>query len=182
MEDAEGSTSIAAEIGTSRGSVIGAVALSSYDGFVCSDPLPVFNTGRVNLTMPYTSVTGQWLVRFLGYIPPTGTVNGSSLCRIYDSSFGYADLVYSTGGVLTLYIYDTFGTLISTLGPGGFAVDGKHLQYQIQAKQNGASIDFSLAPPGARHRNVFNVVMREPAAAGTAPGAITSITTRPGNP
>lgn len=145
MEDAEGSTSIAAEIGTSRGSVIGAVALSSYDGFVCSDPLPVFNTGRVNLTMPYTSVTGQWLVRFLGYIPPTGTVNGSSLCRIYDSSFGYADLVYSTGGVLTLYIYDTFGTLISTLGPGGFAVDGKHLQYQIQAKQNGASIDFTVA-------------------------------------
>ena len=49
-------------------------------------------------------------------------------------------------------------------------------------ERHGASIDFSLAPPGARHRNVFNVVMRQPAAAGTAPGAITSITTRPGNP
>ncbi|MES2715869.1 MAG: ATP-binding protein [Pseudomonadota bacterium] len=29
--------------------------------------------------------------------------------------------------------------------------------------RHGASIDFSLAPPGARHRNVFNVVMRQPA-------------------
>jgi two-component system sensor histidine kinase PilS (NtrC family) len=47
-------------------------------------------------------------------------------------------------------------------------------------ERHGASIDFSLAPPGARHRNVFNVVMRQPAAA-TAPGVVTSITTRPGN-
>lgn len=145
MEDAEGSTSIAPEIGTARGQTFGAVALSSYDGFVCSDPLPVFGTGRVGLTMPYTAPTGQWLVRFLGYIPAAGTVNGSSLCRIIDSSFGSVDLVYSTGGVLTLYIYDTFGTLISTLGPGAFAVNGKHLQYQIQAKQNGANIDFTVA-------------------------------------
>lgn len=44
-------------------------------------------------------------------------------------------------------------------------------------ERHGASIDFSLAPPGARHRNVFNVVMRQPAA---APGAVTSITTHPG--
>ncbi len=28
--------------------------------------------------------------------------------------------------------------------------------------RHGASIDFSLAPPGTRHRNVFNVVMRQP--------------------
>ncbi len=38
-------------------------------------------------------------------------------------------------------------------------------------ERHGASIDFSLAPPGARHRNVFNVVMRQPAAAAAAPGA-----------
>jgi two-component system, NtrC family, sensor histidine kinase PilS len=29
-------------------------------------------------------------------------------------------------------------------------------------ERHGASIDFSLAPPGARHRNVFSVMMREP--------------------
>ena len=37
-------------------------------------------------------------------------------------------------------------------------------------ERHGASIDFSLAPPGARHRNVFNVLMRQPlgsAATGT---------------
>jgi two-component system sensor histidine kinase PilS (NtrC family) len=35
-------------------------------------------------------------------------------------------------------------------------------------ERHGASLDFSLAPPGARHRNVFNVTMRQPpAAAGT---------------
>lgn len=33
-------------------------------------------------------------------------------------------------------------------------------------ERHGASIDFSLAPPGARHRNVFNVVMRLAGAAG----------------
>ena len=42
-------------------------------------------------------------------------------------------------------------------------------------ERHGASIDFSLAPPGARHRNLFNVVMRlaaNPAAAGsTGPAA-----------
>jgi two-component system sensor histidine kinase PilS (NtrC family) len=31
-------------------------------------------------------------------------------------------------------------------------------------ERHGASLDFSLAPPGARHRNVFNVVMRQPPA------------------
>ena len=44
-------------------------------------------------------------------------------------------------------------------------------------ERHGASIDFSLAPPGARHRNVFNVVMRQPAA---APGSVTSITSHSG--
>jgi len=29
-------------------------------------------------------------------------------------------------------------------------------------ERHGASIDFSLAPPGARHRNVFKVVMQQP--------------------
>jgi two-component system sensor histidine kinase PilS (NtrC family) len=38
-------------------------------------------------------------------------------------------------------------------------------------ERHGASIEFSLAPPGARHRNVFNVVMREPASPPTAPTA-----------
>jgi two-component system sensor histidine kinase PilS (NtrC family) len=38
-------------------------------------------------------------------------------------------------------------------------------------ERHGASIEFSLAPPGARHRNVFNVVMREPASLPTAPTA-----------
>jgi len=37
--------------------------------------------------------------------------------------------------------------------------------------RHGASMDFSLAPPGARHRNVFNVVMRQPAPAGAASAA-----------
>ncbi len=35
-------------------------------------------------------------------------------------------------------------------------------------ERHGASMDFSLAPPGARHRNVFNVVMREPATGAAA--------------
>jgi len=38
-------------------------------------------------------------------------------------------------------------------------------------ERHGASMDFSLAPPGARHRNVFNVVMRQPAPAGAASAA-----------
>jgi two-component system sensor histidine kinase PilS (NtrC family) len=54
-------------------------------------------------------------------------------------------------------------------------------------ERHGASIDFSLAPPGARHRNVFNVVMCQPApaaaaaaAAATATGATHHISTHPG--
>ncbi len=35
-------------------------------------------------------------------------------------------------------------------------------------ERHGASIDFSLAPPGSRHRNVFHVVMRQAASAGQA--------------
>ena len=41
--------------------------------------------------------------------------------------------------------------------------------------RHGASMDFSLAPPGARHRNVFNVVMRQPAP-GVAASAAASLT------
>ena len=46
-------------------------------------------------------------------------------------------------------------------------------------ERHGASIDFSLAPPGAKHRNVFNVVMRM-ADTGAAPGSPASPTTANG--
>ena len=46
-------------------------------------------------------------------------------------------------------------------------------------ERHGASIDFSLAPPGAKHRNVFNVVMRM-ADTGAAPGSPVSPTTANG--
>ena len=45
-------------------------------------------------------------------------------------------------------------------------------------ERHGASIEFSLAPPGARHRNVFNVMMREPEAGPTA-GTTASPSTAP---
>ncbi|MDH4391385.1 MAG: ATP-binding protein [Aquabacterium sp.] len=46
-------------------------------------------------------------------------------------------------------------------------------------ERHGASMDFNLAPPGSRHRNVFNVVMRA-ADTGTAAGAPASPTTASG--
>ncbi len=47
-------------------------------------------------------------------------------------------------------------------------------------ERHGASIDFSLAPPGARHRNVFNVVMRQPGA--SIPASIPARTAASPNP
>lgn len=146
MEDGDLATFLTPEVGGAQGQFYGsAFDLAAYDGFTCSDPIPVLGTGRAVLPVPYAAPTAQWLVRFLARIPAAGTVNNAVLVRIQDSSFGYVDLSYNTGGGLTLTAKDNAGTTIATVGIGAFNVDGRNLQYQIEAKQSGANIVFAIA-------------------------------------
>jgi hypothetical protein len=145
-EDAEGATTLAAQRGGAAMRVSGAPTLATFDGFACSEPLPTLESGRLSgAVRPAYTGTGAAQVRFLARIPaatPTNTV----VLRVRASG-GAArwDLIYTTGGSLTLKVYSTIDAVALDTGPIGYAVDGKLLRINVHAADNGANVDFGLA-------------------------------------
>lgn len=151
MEDAPGSSTLAPARGTRAGRVFGSATLGAYDEFHSSEAIPKPGSGGFSLLVdPYTNTT-EWQVRFIGNIP-AATPNNAILARIYtNNSMGWADLVYTTGGNLTLKPYTNAGVAMTAVGPTAFAVDGKDLYFDVEAHQSGGSVLFKLATvaPGA---------------------------------
>lgn len=115
--------------------------------FPGSDVLPNANgavlTGAVK---GYTS-TGSIQTRFLIKVPDSGTVNGAIIARVKCTGTAPRwDLVYSTGGVLSLNAYDGTDSLISTvMGPTIFDLDGFANLISIELKQNGTAVDWTVS-------------------------------------
>lgn len=151
-EDAKGSTTLEVRVGQKEGRILaGAPTLSEYDAFKASAPLPKVGSSRWSFGVaPYAS-TGTIQIRFLANIPAS-TPNNAVLLRVWtDSTLGWYDLVYGTGGSLKVQPYTRYGVATTPLGPIAFGVDGKDLRIDLTGAQSGANINFTVSTlaPGA---------------------------------
>ena len=120
--------------GSSTGVFDGAAALPTLNG---SAP-----RGGVK---PYTS-TGQVCVRMLLAMPAAGSPDGSVILRVLTGGTATQwDVVYGTGGTLSVSSYDSDGTLITSTTPVAYNLDGRPVMLQLDMKQNGANIDYTIA-------------------------------------
>jgi hypothetical protein len=138
-EDAVGSTSIASAIGGGAPMrIVGTPTLASFDGFNSSAPIPVMGdssfAGAIPGAVPFmTTNTGSIQVRFLLAIPATGATTNQRICTFTTTGTAAVyNLIYTTGGNLTLQALDSTGAVLQTMGPSAFAVDGELLRVSIE--------------------------------------------------
>lgn len=144
MEDGSNATAFGSASAGGRDIVPNSTTVfASNSDFACSDPLPVIGQGTLRArVLPYTS-TGEILVAFLLLIPDAGLSATSTIATITCGGTATRwDLTYSTasGGSLSLLAYDNNDTLLDTLGPGGFAVNGVPLMLKIRLENSGSDV------------------------------------------
>lgn len=108
--------------------------------------LPVMaSTARLIGTVPTHASTNAYKIVTLWNLPGAIT-DATILCRLEFTSgtLGHVDLTYGTGGSLRLVSYDSGSTLIDTVGPIGFAVDGTHFLTSIELTQSGANVTIGV--------------------------------------
>lgn len=121
-------------------------SFGSYDGFDGSAPLPTLNGSSPRGVCPIYTSTGDIQVRCLLAVPSTGATNNAVILRVTcNGTAPRWDVIYTTGGALTVKGYDSTGTLLGTLGPFAFAVDGTPLMMQLELSQNGSGVDVTLS-------------------------------------
>jgi hypothetical protein len=157
MEDATGATSFAFGLSDPRGqypmSLTGAASLSSYTGFLASDPLPQFANGAyARGKVPPFSSTGYVQLRWLQSVPSTSLPADNTVLAKLTTSNVIWTVLYKTGGNVEVTQTSTFdGALLGTSGLLGMSLVGSTLRMSLELTQNGANIDCRLAKlvPGA---------------------------------
>jgi hypothetical protein len=137
--------------------IVGDMSPGSYPDFPGSQPIAeiddsAYTTGG---TVPFHSL-GEGYFRGLFHIPSTGLTNGSNLVfmNTVGSTFSRVQVAYSTGGSLTVELRDPDGTLIGSVGPVGFAANGKQFLLNVGLIQDGSDVDvhinmWSVTPGGS---------------------------------
>ena len=121
----------------------GTPSLASSTQFVCSAALPGLGGSRWNgLVKPYTD-TGEISLQWLMFLP-TGTPNNSIVMSI-NAQGGRWDIIYTTGGALTVSWFDEEGAAVGTSGPTAFNVDDRQLWVQLDLLESGANVNYDLS-------------------------------------
>jgi hypothetical protein len=127
---------------------IGFPDLASNTSFVASQPLPVLKKSEWSAPVPDAPDTGAVQVRFMGEFSTAAETDGGVICRVWTvGTAGRFDLVYSTGGSLTMNAYDPFGTLLATTGPIVFNLhsEPRARRWSIEISESGANVNWSFA-------------------------------------
>lgn len=147
-EDAEGSSSLAS--GRSGGwpmTISGTPVLASDSAsFACSSPLPDLGSAALSGAVPNYSSTGQIQVRMLLAVPAAGTTNGAVLVSLRCAGTAVRwEIVYNTGGTLSLNAYSSTGSSLLAGGPYGFAVNGVPLRLDLELSQSGSDVNYTCS-------------------------------------
>ena len=157
-EDGAASTQLASALGGPAMQVSVPPQYGGNSAFLCSNPVPTLVAGSewFGSVPPYTGGTDN-VMRFLMAVPAAGDTNGAIIASMYTSGPVWrADLVYSTGGALTMNIYSATGALIATSGVYAFNVNGLLLRVSIELQASGADLKWNMAvlQPGASSASV----------------------------
>jgi hypothetical protein len=126
-------------------SIAGTPTLANNDDWEASKSLPTLNfasfVGAVN---NYTA-TDSAEVRMYLSIPAAGIANGIIIATVSTTgSVRRWDLVYGTGGTLSLAGYDDDGVLLITNGPTAFLMNGSPRYVAMRMADSGTSIDLDV--------------------------------------
>lgn len=154
LEDGADSTSFASAVGGPSMRWIGKKPDFGQDStFPGSDVLPNCNGAVLNGAVKGHTGTGSIQTRWLIHVPDAGTVNNAIVWRLLCSGTAPRwDLVYTTGsgGALTMKVYDSTNTLISTvMGATLFDLDGRSKLLSVELFQNGADVDWTVSEVNA---------------------------------
>ena len=147
MEDNADATSFGSATGNGRPMTVNgsAVAYADSDVFRCSTPLPTLSTAILTGRVPAYADTGEVQVRHLISVAAGGLTNGGILSRTYTSGTAPIwDVVYGTGGTLTLNAYDTSGALAATSGAIAFGMNGTDSSLSLLLTQTGGNVDWEI--------------------------------------
>jgi hypothetical protein len=126
---------------------------ASDQSFLCSQALPVISKSRWHFVLPSRSAADTANVfRFLMHMPSSSDTNDGVIARMYTTgTIGTLDLLYTTGGGLTLNGYSQTGATLFSDGPDAFGTDGTPMWVSLELQKSGSSVQYSVVTllPGA---------------------------------
>lgn len=121
---------------------------ASFSGFDCSLSIPTVNLSRWVGKVPTYTGTGTISLRFLLHIPDAGVTDGAILAQIYTAGTAMCwELVYGTGGTVTVRVFDDTNTQILSDGPHAFNLNGHLVRFCYDLEQDGADVDWQISAP-----------------------------------
>lgn len=148
-EDGTESTFIASGLsGGSPMQIISTVSLANdSSSFACSQALPVFTDGSLLGTVPGYTDTGQIQVRQLIAIPAAGLTNGTVLMRLLltGGTASRWDLVYGTGGTLSLNAYTVAGSSLLATGAVAYGLNGTRVRIGLSLARSGSDVVYTFS-------------------------------------
>lgn len=147
-EDGKDATTVASDSPATPMWVSGSADFATNESFACADKLPVLSGAAFFGTIPtYTPTSGQTQIRFLLSVPAGGDTNGEKILRLWTAggTTGFWDVLYGTGGTMTINIYDPSGSLLYTSGAVAYSLNGRPVRFSLELTQNGANIDWALS-------------------------------------
>jgi hypothetical protein len=150
-EDGATATQIAAAAGSQPMGNAG-LTMASFTGIPGSAAIPVMNGGTATALVDPGAVT--WtanIVRFLLAVPAGDDTNGAVVARLYTGgTVARADLIYSTGGVLSLQGYNAAGTQLFNSGAITFGLPAlAACRVSIELTTSGSAVAYKVATVNA---------------------------------
>jgi len=145
-EDATGSTSVASGVGGTAMTVTGSPSFAADGGFDCADAVLAVESAKLTGTVPPYPPTGQIQLRFLLHVPAAGTTNNAVLFRLRcGGTLPRWDIVYTTGGFLTLQAYDASGAPVGSI-PSLGNVNGlpTRISVELSNDRDPTEVDFAI--------------------------------------
>lgn len=143
-EDSEGATSIASALSNGTPMIITAGPdLAAFEDFASSEPLPLMKNGALTGQVPDYPVTGETQVRWLQAVPGGGTTDGAPIMVVRAGGDARRwDVVYHSGGNLSVRVAAPNGSQIHDSGLFAFNVDGRPLRASLEITQQGTDVQY----------------------------------------
>ena len=142
--------------GVAAGTFTGTPGFASDESFLCSQALPTVSGSRWHFRLPSRATADSANVfRFLLHMPSASDTNNAVIARMYTTgTIGRFDLVYTTGGNLTVVGYDQTGSQLFSNGPATFGTsgtDGTPVWCSLELQTSGGDVQYSVVElePGA---------------------------------
>lgn len=126
--------------------ISGRPRFTQFTDFIGSAPLPKVNGSTWTGAIAAYTPTGQTQLRFLLGVPKDGIPDNTVVARLVTTGTLWKwELLYRTGGGMSLNIYNNAGTLVLTGGSIALALNGALVRVSLQLTQNGANVDWGLS-------------------------------------